>query len=75
MRYVNVKAPGAPEVLEVATTQAPEPRAGEVLIAVEAAGVSRADSMQRLGSYPPPRGASPILGLEVAGTIAALGRA
>ena len=47
----------------------PEPGAGEVLIRVAAAGVNRADLLQRRGLYPPPRGASPILGLECAGTV------
>lgn len=73
MRYVAFDAPGDPDVLHVATTDAPLPAAGEVQIAVEAAGVSRADAMQRGGNYPPPPGASPILGLEVAGTVSALG--
>jgi NADPH:quinone reductase len=73
VRYVSVDAPGGPEVLHVAEMAAPIPNAGEVLIAVEAAGVSRADVMQREGKYPPPKGASPILGLEVAGTIARVG--
>lgn len=73
MRYITVDAPGGPEMLRVAQAQLPAPGAGEVLIAVEAAGVSRADVMQREGKYPPPPGASPILGLEVAGTIAACG--
>ncbi|MBV8116632.1 MAG: alcohol dehydrogenase catalytic domain-containing protein, partial [Candidatus Eremiobacteraeota bacterium] len=52
----------------------PEPAEGEVLIEVEAAGVSRPDALQRRGLYPPPPGASPVLGLEVAGTIRALGK-
>lgn len=73
MRYVTVDSPGGPSVLRVAETERPQP-GGEVLIAVEAAGVSRADVMQREGNYPPPPGASPILGLEVAGTIAARGK-
>jgi putative PIG3 family NAD(P)H quinone oxidoreductase len=51
----------------------PTPRAGEALIAVANAGVNRPDCLQRAGAYPPPPGASPILGLEVAGTVAALG--
>ncbi len=72
MRYVTFDSPGGPDVLHVATEEAPVPRDGEVLIAVEAAGVSHADVMQREGKYPPPPGASPILGLEVAGSIAAL---
>ncbi len=73
MRYVAYDAPGDPGVLHVAEMPAPEPHAGEVTIAVEAAGVSRADALQRRGLYPPPSGASPILGLEAAGTIAKTG--
>jgi len=73
MKYVGFDAEGGPEVLRVREGNAPQPRAGEVLIAVAAAGVSRADSMQRRGNYPPPPGASPILGLEAAGKIAMLG--
>jgi NADPH:quinone reductase len=73
MRYVTYDKPGGPEVLRVAEIEKPAPAAGEVLIAVEAAGVSRADVMQRHGVYPPPPGASEILGLDVAGTIAEVG--
>lgn len=73
MRYVAQTGVGGPEVLSVASTDAPTPRAGEVLIRVAAAGVNRPDLVQRSGRYPPPPGASPILGLEVSGTIAALG--
>jgi putative PIG3 family NAD(P)H quinone oxidoreductase len=73
MRYVAFDSPGGPEVLKVAHERTPQPTAEEVLIAVEAAGVSHADVLQRQGKYPPPPGASPILGLEVAGSIAALG--
>lgn len=73
MRYITFDAPGGPEVLRIAEGPAPVPARGEVLIAVAAAGVSRADVMQRAGKYPPPPGASPILGLEAAGSIAALG--
>ena len=51
----------------------PQPGAGEVLIKVEAAGINRPDVLQRQGLYPPPKGASDLLGLEVAGTVAALG--
>lgn len=73
MKYVAFERPGEPGVLTVAHGAEPVPRAGEVLIAVQAAGVSHADSLQRRGRYPPPPGNSPILGLEAAGTIAALG--
>jgi NADPH2:quinone reductase len=75
MRYVAVEKPGGPDVLHVAQTQPPPCAAGDVLISVEAAGVSRADVMQRAGKYPPPRGASPILGLEVAGFVMRVGDA
>ncbi len=61
-------------MLRVAEMPAPNAGAREVLIAVEAAGVSHADAMQRQGRYPPPHGTSPILGLEVAGRIAAVGK-
>lgn len=73
MRYVGYDAPGEPGVLHVAEMPAPDPRPGEVTVAVEAAGVSRADALQRRGLYPPPPGASLVLGLEVAGTIAKAG--
>ena len=74
MRYVGVDAPGGPDALRVAETDTPQIGPGDVLIAVDAAGVSRADVMQREGNYPPPSGASPILGLEVAGSVVAVGR-
>ena len=73
MRAVTIRAPGGPEVLVEGTLPNPVPRAGEVLIDVTAAGVNRADLMQREGRYPPPPGAPPGPGLEVSGTIAALG--
>jgi NADPH2:quinone reductase len=73
MRYVAVREPGPPDVLVPAETAVPSPRAGEVLIDVAYAGVNRPDCAQRAGTYPPPPDASPIVGLEVAGRIAALG--
>jgi NADPH:quinone reductase len=73
MRFIDVATPGGPEVLAVGVQPVPRPGRGEVLVRVKAAGVNRADLLQRAGNYPPPPGASPILGLEVAGTIAALG--
>ena len=73
MRHITMQAPGGPDVLRLVTGPAPDPTAGEVLIRVAAAGVNRPDILQRTGNYPPPPGASPILGLEVSGTIAALG--
>ncbi len=73
MTYVEVSAPGGAENLRLARGPLPLPREGEVLVRVMAAGVNRPDIAQREGRYPPPPGASPILGLEVAGEIAALG--
>lgn len=73
MRAVVATAPGGPEVLEVTELPDPVPGPGEVLIEVAAAGLNRADLLQRQGYYPPPPGASPILGMECSGTIAALG--
>jgi NADPH2:quinone reductase len=73
MQVIEISAPGGPEVLRLATQPVPQPKPGEVLIKVEAAGVNRPDVLQRLGRYPVPAGASPLPGLEVAGTIAARG--
>jgi len=73
MRCIEISEPGGPDVLKL--TERPDPVAGpgEVLIAVIAAGVNRPDLMQREGKYPPPAGTTDIPGLEVAGTIAAIG--
>jgi putative PIG3 family NAD(P)H quinone oxidoreductase len=73
MRFIDMKGSGPPEVLVAATGPVPKPQAGEVLVKVAAAGINRPDVIQRQGSYPPPPGASPIPGLEIAGTVAALG--
>ncbi len=73
MQCVGFAAPGGPEVLNLIERPSPVPRSGEVLIKVAAAGINRADCYQRQGAYPPPPGASDILGLEVAGTVVALG--
>src|SRR5262249_8039867 len=72
MRFVDQKGAGGPEVLVAATGPVPQPKSGEVLIKVAAAGVNRPDVFQRQGNYPPPPGASPIPGLEIAGTIVAV---
>ena len=72
MRHIAHEA-GGPELMHVVTGPVPSPKAGEVLIRVEAAGVNRPDVQQRKGAYPPPPGASPLLGLEVAGHVVALG--
>jgi putative PIG3 family NAD(P)H quinone oxidoreductase len=73
MRHITVDAPGPPQVMKVVSGPVPQPRAGEVLIEVAYAGVNRPDCLQRAGAYPPPPDASPILGLEVAGRVAACG--
>jgi putative PIG3 family NAD(P)H quinone oxidoreductase len=74
MRAVIVASPGGPEQLHVEDLPDPVIGDGEVLIAVAAAGVNRADLLQRMGHYPPPPGASDILGLEVSGRVAGVGR-
>ena len=73
MTAIEISEPGGPDVLAPAEREVPAPGPGEVLVAVEAAGVNRPDVMQRQGLYPPPPGASDIPGLEIAGTVAALG--
>lgn len=73
MKAIQITEPGGPDVLAWADAPDPAPAAGEVLIAVAASAVNRADLLQRAGFYPPPPGASPILGLECSGRIAALG--
>ena len=73
MRAVIVTEPGGPEALTVVDLPDPEPGPGEVLVKVAGTAVNRADTMQRQGFYPPPPGASDVLGLECSGTVAALG--
>jgi putative PIG3 family NAD(P)H quinone oxidoreductase len=73
VKAVLPRSPGGPEVLEYADVPDPVPAAGEVLLDVVATAVNRADLLQRQGHYPPPPGASDILGLECSGTVAALG--
>ncbi len=73
MRGVVISAPGGPEALRPAAQPLPRPSAGDVLIKVAAAGVNRPDVLQRMGRYPVPAGASPLPGLEVAGTVVQLG--
>jgi len=73
MRAVEITQPGGPEVLKLGSRPVPQPKAGEVLIKVAAAGVNRPDTMQRAGNYPVPPGASDIPGLELAGSVAAVG--
>src|SRR5438876_91865 len=73
MIAINIREPGDPDVLVPVERPRPTPASGELLIKVAAAGVNRPDVMQRRGRYPPPPGASDIPGLEVAGTIDAVG--
>ena len=73
MRYIAMREPGPPDVLYEADGPMPKVQSDEVLIEVAYAGVNRPDCLQRSGAYPPPADASPIIGLEVAGRIAALG--
>jgi putative PIG3 family NAD(P)H quinone oxidoreductase len=73
MSFIDCAGAGGPEVLRLAHGPAPQPAPGELLIRVAAAGVNRPDVLQRLGRYPVPAHASPILGLEVAGEVVALG--
>lgn len=70
---IDISTPGGPEVLRPVDRPIPEPGAEEVLIRVVAAGVNRPDIVQREGRYPPPAGASPIPGLELAGLVVRLG--
>ncbi len=73
MRAVVVPEPGWVEALQVVDVETPEPGPGEVLVRVTAAGVNRADLMQRQGFYDPPEGATHVLGLECSGDVVALG--
>ena len=69
MKAIEIIHPGGPEVLRLCERPQPDPRPGEVLIRVTAAGVNRPDVLQRAGRYPPPPDASDLPGLEVAGEI------
>ncbi len=73
MTAIAIREPGGPEVLVPETRPVPQPGPDDVLIRVAAAGVNRPDVLQRMGFYPPPPGASDLPGLEVAGTVAAIG--
>lgn len=73
MRAVLVRAPGGPEQLVMGVFPRPEPGPHEVRVAVRATALNRADLLQREGRYPPPEGASPLLGLEMAGVVEAVG--
>ncbi|HJV85688.1 MAG TPA: NAD(P)H-quinone oxidoreductase [Noviherbaspirillum sp.] len=69
MRAIEITQPGAPDVLKMCDRPTPQPKEGEVLVKVHAAGVNRPDVFQRLGNYPVPPGASDLPGLEIAGEI------
>lgn len=73
MTCIEITEPGGPDALAVAERPTPKPAAGEVLVQVAATGVNGPDMMQRKGLYPPPKGASDLLGLEIAGEVVALG--
>lgn len=73
MRAVAISRPGGPEMLEPVRVPVPQPRPGHILIRSAYAGVNRPDALQRAGAYDPPKGASPLPGLEAAGTVAAVG--
>jgi NADPH2:quinone reductase len=73
MTAIGIKAPGGPEMLTPEERPVPMPGAGEILVKVAAAGVNRPDVVQRKGLYPPPKGATDIPGLEIAGEVVALG--
>jgi putative PIG3 family NAD(P)H quinone oxidoreductase len=73
MRTIEIRQPGGPEELIPVTVTVPQPAPGHLLVRVAAAGVNRPDVVQRQGLYPPPPGASPIPGLEVAGEVVAVG--
>ncbi len=73
MRVVIAPEAGGPEALQMVTREQPKPVGRELLVAVEAAGVNRPDVMQRMGGYPPPPGASDVLGLEIAGEVIGVG--
>ncbi|HEX7752841.1 MAG TPA: alcohol dehydrogenase catalytic domain-containing protein, partial [Novosphingobium sp.] len=73
MTAVGYDAPGGPQVLRAETLPVPSPGPGQVLVKVAFAGVNRPDVVQRQGHYPPPPGASPIPGLEIAGKVVAVG--
>ncbi len=72
MKFIDHGAGGPASVLKIAACEQPAPKSGEVLIEVQYAGVNRPDILQRSGKYPPPPGASPVIGLEVAGKIVAV---
>jgi tumor protein p53-inducible protein 3 len=75
MKAILVHQPGGPEELILGEYEKPEPKPNELLVRVHATALNRADTLQRQGKYPAPAGASPLLGLEIAGEVAAVGAA
>ncbi len=73
MKAVIYHSPGEPEVLKLDNSKKPVPANNEILVKVQTVGVNRADTLQRRGKYPPPKGASSILGLEISGIVAEIG--
>lgn len=73
MTAISITSPGGPEVLQPVSMPVPQPKSGQVLVRVAVAGVNRPDVQQRMGAYPPPKDASPLPGLEIAGEVAAVG--
>ncbi|MGA7838824.1 MAG: NAD(P)H-quinone oxidoreductase [Ignavibacteriaceae bacterium] len=74
MKAITFDSPGGPEVLKVGEYEKPVPSEKEILIKVQATAINRADTLQRMGKYPPPKGASPVLGLELAGEVVEAGQ-
>ena len=74
MKAIVITSPGGPEVLQLLEVEDPEVGDDDVLIRIAAAALNRADTLQRKGLYPPPKGASEFLGLECSGTVEAVGK-
>lgn len=74
MKAIRFETPGEPNVLKLGEFNTPEPKENELLVKVKAIALNRADTLQRKGKYPPPAGASPILGLEIAGVVTDMGK-
>lgn len=74
MKAIVITSPGEAEVLKIQQVEEPLTGDDEVLVQVEATAVNRADTLQRKGAHPPPKGASPYLGLECSGTILSVGK-
>jgi len=73
MTFIAIREPGGPDMLVPQEQPVPSPGEGEILVKVAAAGVNRPDVMQRQGRYPPPKGATEIPGLEIAGEVVQVG--